>query len=86
MKKNRYRIVHVAFKHSPDDNRIFRKQCLSLAKNSEYEVMYITSDINRKEQVDSQINVKRIVIPANPKRIVRQFVYLRQLRKIIHLS
>lgn len=83
MSNTAFNIIHIAFKHGKDDNRIFRKECTSLAKRKEYNVIYITSDINSPLVSDECNNVQRIVIHAHPKRVYRSFVYLRQIKQVL---
>ncbi|MBC6680867.1 glycosyltransferase family 4 protein [Zhenpiania hominis] len=78
------KIIHIAFKHSSNDTRIFRKQCVSLAKIPDYDVTYITSNINSSGEVDCrEQGVYKKIIEADPRRIIRQFRYLIQIKKII---
>lgn len=86
MKKEKKCIMHIAFKHSANDNRIFRKECASLAKVDNYDVIYVTSDINSKEEYPIEYGVKRKIIKAYPKRVIRQIVYLFQIKKLIKQS
>lgn len=83
--KNRYKIIHIAFKHSSNDTRIFRKQCVSLAKKSNYDITYITSDINSPSELSSSMHlgVHKKIMKAYPKRVIRQFKYIKQIKNYI---
>lgn len=43
------RVCHVTSAHNTNDNRIFQKECTSLAKGSEYEVFLVGPGTSRKE-------------------------------------
>lgn len=81
--EKKYRIIHIAFKHSIDDIRILKKECVSLAKKKYYDVTYITSDINSNANDNWEKGVLKKIIPANDKRIIRQFKYITQIKKFI---
>lgn len=83
MRKGTLKVLHIAFKHGKEDVRIFQKECTSLAARGTYEVVYITSDINSKDGDDVNNHVERRVIKARPKRIIRQIVYYRDIKKLI---
>lgn len=80
MRKN---ILHIAFKHNKDDMRIFLKECTSLAKNPDYKVTYLTSDVNSECCDDIKNGVERIIIKAMPKRIIRALIYNNEVKKYI---
>lgn len=42
------KVVHLAIAHRPDDIRIFYKECRTLANQNDYEVIYLTGEIDQK--------------------------------------
>lgn len=80
---NKKSIIHIAFKHSKDDPRIFRKECSSLASSGEFRVVYLTSDVNSQTGNDDINGVHRIIINAYPKRVLRVFKYNTDVKKFI---
>lgn len=62
------KIVHLSSVHSPNDPRIFRKQCKSLAQKG-YEVVFVVPH-TRDERIDG-VQIKKVPIPKN--RLVRAF-------------
>lgn len=76
-------IVHIAFRHGVDDTRILRKECISLAKKKIYDVTYITSDMNSRDDISQCDNVKKIIIKAGRIRIIRQLAYIKEIRRFL---
>lgn len=81
--EKKYKVLHIAFKHACNDPRIFKKECVSLAKNSKYDVTYLTSDINSPLQNVVEQGVRKIVVEAYPKRVIRQIKYIFKIKEII---
>ena len=74
--------MHLAYGHRTDDTRIFKKECVSLAKSG-YEVIFVTSDKISKETTD-QSGVKRIIVPLRKKnRLTRLYFYLKDLKRLV---
>lgn len=77
------KVLHIGFRHSINDVRIFMKECTSLAKSDALDVSYIVSDINSEINSDRKNNVRRIVLASAPRRFVRQFIYNRQIKEML---
>ena len=76
------KIVHVGYAHSPDDTRILEKECLSLIKNKNYQVTYVTSTKSGVAAGDfDDRGVAIRVLPLKDKRYVRLVDYLFDLKK-----
>jgi glycosyltransferase involved in cell wall biosynthesis len=76
------KIVHLGYEHSPEDVRIFYKECVSLAKDG-YDVTYITSTREKSDFNITINNVKIITLKViSGSRIKRYFSYLKNLYDI----
>ena len=87
---NKYRIIHLTTVHTRYDTRIFLKQCCSLAKKKEYEIILFVADGLGEEK----INNVRIIDLGKPKNKIKRLFFapfkaIRELKKlnphIIHI-
>ena len=75
------KVVHVGFRHRPDDIRIFQKECVTLAQNG-FDVTYITSNriADKKNGIYNGVNV--CVLPLKKaNRVIRLLNYHKTLKK-----
>lgn len=78
------KVTHIAYEHTPNDIRIFRKECIALYKCG-YQVSYITSNKSGVE-ADEYSGVQKIIIPLKNTRYIRLFLYLAKLKTILKCS
>lgn len=81
-----YNIWHIGYEHRFDDIRIYEKECKDLAKISNYDVTYITSDKSGKltsKDSDKTGNVTIKTINLVDKKGKRLFNYFKVLKIII---
>lgn len=65
-----YKICHITTAHDSDDVRIFRKECVSLAKEPDFEVYLIAPGASRKES-----NVHVVGIGDKPISRIKRAIY-----------
>lgn len=82
MAKNKF--VHIGYTHNSNDMRIYLKECRSLSKYPNSEVIYVTSNKNdESESRTTADGIKIIIIPTINKRFVRIIKYLLDLKKLL---
>ncbi len=81
------KIVHVGYSHPFNDGRIVRKECKSILKRGDCEVVYITSD-KAGATTEEEINgVKIVQISVDKSSKMKLFSYINTLKhKLINLN
>ncbi len=76
-------IVHLGYYHPYQDTRILQKECKALARNSNFNVTYITTDRHGSTDKKNFDGVNLKIVPLRGRRFIRLFHYLKDIKKIV---